>query len=180
MESLRGQLLIANGSLFDPNFRQAVVLVAEHADEGAVGVVLNRPARITVAEAAPAFVGLTAPTEPIYIGGPVEPDAAIVLAQAADPVDLTSVVFGSIGLLGDSPDGIPTSNITRTRVFAGYAGWGPGQLENELEESSWITEDAQPSDVFTETPEVLWGQILRRKGGPFAMLATMPFDPSHN
>jgi putative transcriptional regulator len=180
MESLKGQLLIANGSLFDPNFRQAVVLVAEHSDEGAVGVVLNRPATITVAEAAPSFVGLTAPTEPIYVGGPVQPDAAIVLAEASDPGALTSVVFDTVGLLGDSPDNIVTTGITRTRIFAGYAGWGPGQLENELDESSWIVEAAETGDVFSESPGDLWSQVLRRKGGSFAMLATMPFDPSHN
>lgn len=178
--TLKGELLIANGSLFDPNFRQAVVLVAEHGDEGALGVVLNRPGSFTVVEAAPALAPLASPTEAIYLGGPVQPDAAVVLAEASDPDALSTVVFGGVGVLGDIPGEGGGEGVLRARIFAGYAGWGPGQLENELAESSWIVEPAEPDDVFTEEPEMLWAKVLRRKGGEFAMLATMPFDPSHN
>jgi putative transcriptional regulator len=180
MDSLRGQLLIANGSLFDPNFRQTVVLLVEHGDEGAIGVVLDRPARITVAEAAPAFVALARPADPIFLGGPVQRDAAIVLAEVLDPQVLSSVIFAHVGVLGHEPDEPQPDGIAQTRVFAGYAGWGAGQLERELEDNSWILEDAAVDDVFTDDPENLWTHVLRRKGGSFAMLATMPYDPSHN
>ena len=180
MDSLRGQLLIANGSLYDPNFRQTVILLLEHAAEGAIGVVLNKPGRITVAEAAPAFLALSGPTDPIFLGGPVQRDAALVLAEVLDPEVLDSVVFGHVGVLGQEPDQPHPEGIARTRVFAGYAGWGEGQLEAELEESSWILDDATADDVFSDEPETLWMKVLRRKGGPFAMLATMPYDPSHN
>jgi putative transcriptional regulator len=180
MERLKGRLLVANGSLYDPNFRQTVILVAEHEDEGAVGLVLNRRANVTVAQAAPAFIGMTEPTEPIFIGGPVQPDAAVVLAESENADALSSVVLGGIGVLGHEPDDPLPGGIERVRIFAGYAGWGPGQLENELEESSWIVVDALPEDVFTGEPDKLWSQVLRRKGGSFAMLATMPYDPSHN
>lgn len=178
--TLKGELLIANGSLFDPNFRQAVVLVAEHGDEGALGVVLNRPGSFTVAEAAPALAALVSPTEPIYIGGPVQSDAAVVLAETSDLASLSSTILGHVGVLGHIPEEGGGEGVLRLRVFAGYAGWGPGQLEKELAESSWIVESAEPDDIFTTEPETLWAEVLRRKGGEFAMLSTMPFDPSHN
>lgn len=171
---------MANGSLFDPNFRQTVVLIVEHGDEGAVGLVLNRQARVTVAEAAPAFLALTGPADPIYVGGPVQPDAALVIAEVLDPATLSSVIFDHVGVLGHEPDEPHPEGIAQTRIFAGYAGWGQGQLENELEESSWIVADATVQDVFTDDPEALWSEVLRKKGGSFAMLATMPFDPSKN
>jgi putative transcriptional regulator len=172
--------LIANGSLFDPNFRQTVILLIEHTDEGAVGVVLNNPGRISVAEAAPSFVALAPPSDPIYIGGPVQRDAALVVAEVLDPNVLSSIVFDHVGVLGQEPDEPHPEGIAQTRIFAGYAGWGAGQLEGELGESSWILEDATVGDVFTDAPEMLWTELLRRKGGSFAMLATMPYDPSHN
>jgi putative transcriptional regulator len=180
MDSLRGRLLVANGSLYDPNFRQAVILLIEHSTEGAIGVILNRPASITVADAAPAFAALAGPTDPIFMGGPVQRDAALVVAEAHDPDVLSSVVFGRVGVFGRGPDEPHPPGIVRSRVFAGYAGWGGGQLEGELEDSSWILDDATPEDVFSQEPEKLWMAVLRRKGGPFAMLATMPYDPSHN
>ena len=180
MESLKGQLLIANGSLFDPNFRQTVVFLMEHSDEGAIGVVLNKPGRLTVVEAAPAFASLTGPTDPLYVGGPVQPDAAIVLVETTEPPPGGAVVIDSVCLLSEEPDLLAQETIDRTRVFAGYSGWGPGQLEGELAESSWILERAQADDVFVADPDALWRDLLKRKGGSFAMLATMPYDPSKN
>ena len=126
MESLRGQLLIANGSLFDPNFRQAVILLIEHADEGAIGVILNRPGRVSVAEAAPAFVALAPPTDPIFLGGPVQPDAALVLAEVLDPQILSSVVVDHIGVLGQEPDEPHPEGIAQTRDLRRVRGVGAG------------------------------------------------------
>lgn len=174
-----GSLLVANGSLLDPNFRRTVVVITEHNPEGAVGLVLNRPAPVTVAEAAPMLSSLVEPGSPIYIGGPVQPEAAVVLADFETfPFD-GRIVIGSVGLLA-SYDGEAEPAIKRARVFAGYAGWGPGQLEAEAEEDAWIIEDAFPDDIFTEDPNRLWSKVLSRKGGSYKLLSLMPDDPSNN
>jgi putative transcriptional regulator len=179
VETLRGQLLIAGPGLVDPNFRRTVVLVGEHGDEGAMGVVLNRPSEIPVAEAVPPLADVDGPEGldgTVYIGGPVQPQAVVVVGQFEDPERAGVLIFGSIGFLPGEVDLVATGDLERARVFAGYAGWGPGQLEAELEESSWIVERAGPDDVFTSEPEHLWSAVLRRKGGPFAVLALMPDD----
>jgi len=179
MENLMGSLLVANGSLLDPNFRRTVVVVTEHSDEGAVGLILNRPAQVTVAEATPLLASLVEPGSPIFVGGPVQPEAAVVLADFERFGDSGRIVVGSIGLLATySEDAEPA--IKRARVFAGYAGWGPGQLEAETDEDAWIIEDAYPDDIFTAEPNRLWSSVLARKGGSYKLLALMPEDPSTN
>jgi putative transcriptional regulator len=181
VESLRGKLLVAGGSLFDPNFRRSVVLVADHDENGAAGVVLNRRADVTVEEAAPPLASLVAPLDLLYIGGPVQPQSAVVLAEFEHPELVDRLVTGSIGLLTGEEASEPEQAIRRARVFAGYAGWGAGQLETEMEEDSWVVHPATPEDVFTEEPETLWSGVLRRMGStPYAMLALMPDDPSTN
>jgi putative transcriptional regulator len=178
VEALTGRLLIANGNLFDPNFRQTVLLVVEHGDEGALGIVLNRPAEVSVAEAIPALASVVGPGDLLYIGGPVQPTAAIALAEFAEEADPAERLFGSIGLITGEIESLgPT---TRARVFAGYAGWGAGQLEREMEENSWIVAAPTAEDVFTDGPETLWAQVLMRKGGEYKLLARMPIDPSMN
>jgi putative transcriptional regulator len=182
-EGLVGSLLLASSVITDPNFRKTVVLVADHGDEGAFGLVLNRPAPLPVGEAAPALASLVGPGASLFLGGPVQPQTAIVLAEL-DRIDLASkVVMGSIGVLsvGSELQAEELSDaVRRVRVFAGYAGWGPGQLEGELAQSAWIVETALPSDVFTEDPDELWAAILKRKGSSFDLLALMPWDPSAN
>jgi putative transcriptional regulator len=181
MDSLRGQLLIASPALFDPNFRRTVVLVTEHGEEGAMGLVLNRPSDTTVSEGAPPLEDLVDPGAKVLVGGPVEPAAVTVLAEFEDPDDSASVVLGDIGFVrADAELDELTSAMRRARVFAGYCGWSAGQLEDELEEDSWIVEPPEPDDVFAEDPEALWSTVLRRKGGQFAIVAMMPFDPSVN
>jgi putative transcriptional regulator len=177
-ESLRGSLLIAGPQLLDPNFRRTVVLVADHGEEGAMGVILNRPSGMTVADAAPDLEPLIGPDAPIFAGGPVQPTSGVVLAEVAEadePVFGDVVLVPGLGELADVVDG--AGNI---RVFAGYAGWGPGQLDGELERDDWIVEPAQASDVFSEMPEELWAAVLERKGGQYALVARMPEDPSQN
>jgi putative transcriptional regulator len=179
-ESLKGQLLIASASLLDPNFKQTVVLVAEHAEEGAMGLVLNRPSTATVAEAVPHLDEL-APGGSVFVGGPVEAAAVLVLAEFDDPEDAAALVLADVGFVSAEADPATLVAATRrARVFAGYAGWAAGQLEAELAESAWIVERARPDDVFTESAESLWSAVLRRKGGAYAVLALMPPDPSHN
>ncbi|MFO7893568.1 MAG: YqgE/AlgH family protein [Longimicrobiales bacterium] len=180
MESLKGRLLISSGGLYDPNFRHTVVLIGEHDAHGAVGVVLNRPLDPTVAEAVPTLADLVDPDEPLFQGGPVEPQQAVLLAEVAVPGLVDVPVFGSVGFLtGEIPADVRPS-LTRARVFVGHSGWGPGQLEAEMETDSWIVDDATAADVFTGSPHSLWHDVLERKGPPYTTMARIPFDPSMN
>ena len=180
MESLRGQLLISGGGLFDPNFRHTVVLVGEHNAEGALGVVLNRALNITVDQAFHPLRNLVPPGEALFQGGPVKPESAVLLAEFADPDLADILVFGSVGfLVGEVPAEVQPG-ILRARVFAGYAGWGPGQLEAEMAADSWILDPARVDDVFTDAPALLWSRVLERKGPEYRRLSRMPYDPSMN
>ena len=181
MESLTGQFLIASPSILDPNFRRAVVFVTAHTEEGAVGLILNRRSDATVRDAVPQLAPVTDLDEAVFVGGPVNPDGVAVLAEFHDPDEAGVVVIEDIGFvaLDDAlEDGAP--DLERTRVFAGVAGWGPEQLEDELERDDWIIESADLDDIFTEEPEDLWSSILRRKGGQYELVARMPLDPSLN
>jgi putative transcriptional regulator len=180
VESLGGSLLIASPALWDPNFRRTVVLIGHHDDEGAVGVVLNRVSDVSVLEAAPAFLPLLGEHDAVYVGGPVQPQAAVVVADFVDPEAAGVLAFGSIGFLAGDADPEEVTGVRRARLFAGYAGWGPGQLEAEMDEGSWIQEQALPEDVFVEDAGGLWSAVLRRKGPQYEMLALMPLDPSLN
>jgi putative transcriptional regulator len=182
MTSLRGQLLIASPALFDPNFRRTVVLVTEHGDEGAMGLILNRPSETAVADGAPPLQPLVEEDALVHVGGPVEPAAVTVLAEFHDPDDAAAVVLGDIGFVRADAELDDLEGATRrARVFAGYCGWSPGQLEAELEgDDSWIVETPRPDDVFGAGTDDLWSDVLRRKGGQFAIVALMPFDPSVN
>ncbi len=180
MESLRGHLLIAGPGLVDPNFWRTVVLVGEHSEEGALGVVLNRSSETSVEEAVPELALLAEGMGAVHVGGPVQPSAVVVLADFAEPDDAESLVLDSVGFLPAEVEPESLGKLRRARVYVGYAGWGPGQLDGELEEGSWIVEPALPDDVFTADPEGLWSAVLRRKGGPFSVLASMPPDPSQN
>ena len=180
VETLRGHLLIAGPNLWDPNFRRTVLLVGHHDDEGAVGVVLNRASDVTVAEAAPPLVSLVPADDPLYLGGPVQPQAAVVMADFEDPSVADILALDTIGFLPSAAGPELEDGIRRARVFAGYAGWGPGQLEAEMKEESWIAEPARPDDVFADDPSRLWEDVLRRKGSAFDLLRLMPVDPSAN
>jgi putative transcriptional regulator len=180
MDSLRGHLLLSAASLWDPNFRKTVVLIGHHDDEGAVGVVLNRSTEVSVAEAVPPLADLVPPDEPLYVGGPVQPQAAVVLADFEDPTHAQILALGSIGFLPEEVEAGDVGGIRRARVYSGYSGWGPGQLEAELEEGSWIVEPALPEDVFAADPDGLWDRVLRRKGRDYDLMRSMPVDPSQN
>jgi putative transcriptional regulator len=180
VESLQGQLLVAGPGLVDPNFWRTVVLVGEHSDEGALGIVLNRSSETKVEEALPELALLADDMGAVHVGGPVQPSAVVVLADFADVDAAESLVMESVGFLQAEVDPEDIGELRRARVFVGYAGWGPGQLDGELDEGSWIVEPAIADDVFTSDPDGLWSDVLRRKGGPFAVLAAMPPDPSQN
>jgi putative transcriptional regulator len=178
--SLTGQLLVASPALLDPNFRRAVVLITEHNAEGATGLVLNRPTDAEVAEVVPQLEPLVDDGEPVFMGGPVQPNGVLVLGEFVDPDDAAVPLFGSLGFpsLEEPDEVVPLT--TRRRIFAGYAGWGSGQLEDELAREDWILEPARNDDAFTEAPGDLWADVLRRKGGIYEIVARMPEDPSVN
>jgi putative transcriptional regulator len=181
VDSVRGQLLIAGPALQDPNFWRTVVLVVEHSDEGALGLVLNRPSESSVGEAVPQLIELTDPEDEVLVGGPVGQSAVIVLADFEDPDEAALIAFDTIGVLaGGAPTDQLGAGVRRARVFAGHSGWGPGQLDDEVERGDWILEPARYSDAFTEAPMGLWSTVLERKGGSYALVARMPDDPSLN
>jgi putative transcriptional regulator len=180
-ESLSGQLLVASPALQDPNFIRTVVLVGVHNDEGAMGVVLNRPSEVTVSEAVPQLEEATGALESVFVGGPVQRTSIVLLAEFEEPDDAGLLVLDRVGFPPSDaePDELAGA-VARARVFAGYAGWGAGQLDAELAEGDWIEQPALAEDVFTEAPAELWSTVLARKGGSYALLARMPLDPSVN
>ena len=179
-ESLRSRLLIAAPALLDPNFRRTVLLVVAHDEDGAVGLVLNRISEIEVAEAVPELAGLGVAGATVSFGGPVQQEAVVVLAEWDDVDEAGDIVFADVGLMGGEAELERVDAATRrVRIFAGYAGWSAGQLDAELDEPSWIVGDPIAEDVFGEGGD-LWATVLRRMGGAFAFVATMPEDPSLN
>jgi putative transcriptional regulator len=181
MDSIRGQLLVAGPALLDPNFWRTVVLVIEHNEDGALGLVLNRPSETSVGEAVPELSELLDPAQHLYIGGPVQPSAVIVLAEFEDRADAALLAFDDVGVLGTGPSEEQlTAGIRAGRAFLGHAGWGPGQLDGELERGDWILEPAKLEDAFSSEARLLWSEVLTRKGGSYALVARMPADPSMN
>jgi putative transcriptional regulator len=181
-DSRRGRLLVASPSLVDPNFRRSVVLMLEHSAEGALGLVLNRPTHLLAREALPGpLAEAMPPDERVHQGGPVQPDAVIVLADFEDATEAASIAFGSVGIVAPDGGGEGLVDVVRAiRAFGGYAGWAGGQLEQEIAEEAWIDAAGLPEDVFTEDPDGLWGRVLERKGGSWRLISRMPEDPSVN
>jgi putative transcriptional regulator len=177
VESTRGQLLIAGPALADPNFERTVVLVVEHSAQGALGLVLNRPSQTPVGEAVDELDPMVDGEDPLYIGGPVGQSALIVLAEFVDADSAALIAFADVGIVGSEQTSPETR---RGRAFAGHAGWGPGQLEAEVQRGDWILEAARREDAFTTDPDGLWQAVLTRKGGSYALVARMPADPSLN
>ncbi len=172
-----GTLLVASPLLVDPNFYKTVVFILQHDLEGAVGVVLNRPSEEAVESHLPEWARRLEDPPVVFVGGPVDPAVAIGVVRSDRPAEPTALLgVGMVDLGSDPAAGTPGP----VRVFSGYAGWGPGQVEAELEEGAWLVLEAEPDDVFTQNPAELWSIVLRRQGGKVAMLATFPLDPSMN
>jgi len=180
-DSLRGRLLIASPALVDPNFARTVVLITEHAPEGAMGVVLNRPSETEVVDVAPELADVVVEGEPVFIGGPVQPQALVVLAEFSDLDAAAWIIAEDVGFVAaDTEYGDLSDVVRRGRVYAGYSGWDSGQLEAELAEEAWIVEPPLPAELFPDDPLALWHDVLARKGGQFALISRMPDDPSLN
>ena len=192
-ERLKGRLLVATPNLGDPNFERTVILLLEHGEDGALGVVLNRPSDLDLAEPLPEWARAAADPPVVFIGGPVAPSAAVCLARVArhgaargwEPVEGPGGPLigaqGSVGTLDLDTDPDETiAGLDEIRVFAGYAGWGPGQLEAEIGAGGWFVVDADAADPLSPAPENLWAAVLRRQRGALAFFAAYPPDPALN
>lgn len=180
---LTGRLLVATPLIRDPNFERSVVLVLEHdSEEGAIGVVVNRPSDLEVEVALGDWRRVVSEPAVVFVGGPVSPEAAIALAEAPG-ADGTwfSPVLGALGTLdlGVDPDEV-AGIVTRARVFSGYAGWNVGQLEGEIAEGSWFVVDPSPDDALGSRWADLWHDVLRRQGGRISWFAHYPDDVAFN
>ena len=197
-----GSLLVANPLLPDPNFDRTVVLLIAHNEEGALGLVLNRPSKMEVAEPLPQWEHLAAEPAVLFLGGPVRHEAVICLARnlpgtatvapaATTPFDSTDdidgddddrwkeVVPGVATIDLDQDPGAVADRVRQIRMFAGYAGWSAGQLEAEIATGAWWIVDAEPADAFTVEPADLWERVLRRQPFPLAYVSWYPDDPAH-
>lgn len=182
MPTTAGRLLVAEPMLGDPNFERTVVLMVEHSADGALGLVLNRPTDLPVSEALPEWALLATEPAVLHVGGPVEEQSGWCLARVLDPeMEGFVPVVGDTGLvdLTTDPDDL-VGRLSAVRLYAGYSGWGPGQLETELAEDAWFVVDAEPDDPFQPDTAALWQRILSRQAGPLGRVAVFPPHPSLN
>ncbi len=179
-----GTLLVAAPALLDPHFERTVVLILDVDDNGALGVVLNRPSTVEVAEILPDWTATGIP-DVLFSGGPVSTDSALAVAaldesQDSDPVGFRRLYDG-VGIVDlDTPTEVVRPALTGLRIFAGYAGWGEEQLAEEIRTGSWYVVPSVPADLFGGDPLGLWMRVLRRQPGELAWVSTRPLDPSMN
>jgi putative transcriptional regulator len=196
-DHLAGRLLVATPVIGDPNFHRTVVFLLDHGDSGALGVVINRPTDVGLEESLPGWDELATAPNVVFVGGPVEQAGAIGLGRIApgtpieglgeddaegpwSPVLTALDTVGPLATVDLTRDPAEVYGIDSLRVFVGYAGWGPGQLEGELGEEAWVVAEARPADLWSADPEGLWERVLRRQGGTTAWLSLYPLDPSGN
>ena len=194
--SWAGSLLVATPALGDPSFHRSVVLLLDHDQEGALGVVVNRPTEVDVGAVLPEWQAYAGNPGVVFHGGPVDLDSALALGAVRSrldgPTGLVSSgsagdllgwrrVIGDLGLVDlDAPPELVVPALNSLRIFAGYAGWGSGQLEDEVSEGAWWVLPAEPQDAFADEPTALWRAVLRRQPGELALLSTYPDDPVLN
>jgi putative transcriptional regulator len=191
-EALTGRLLVATPLLREPTFARTVIAILEHGvTAGALGVVINRTVAAPVAEVVPAVADLATPPATLFDGGPVAPQTAIALGLAAPGADpegwspvapsrAADVVPPLVTVDLDHDPALLATSLTAMRVFVGYAGWSPGQLEAEIAEGSWYVVDRLSLDCFAPDPDRLWSMVLRRQGWPLSAVAVCPLDPTMN
>ena len=177
-----GRLVVATPALDDPNFERAVVLILDHDEDGALGVVLNRASSVTVEDTLGDWAELAARPAVVFGGGPVEPTAVVALGATTSVVTPPGpAIMDRIRLIDLDEDPVLTAaEVEQVRIFAGYAGWGPDQLEEEIQQGAWFPLEAEPGDVFNDDPAGLWHAVLRRQPDGLKLLATYPQDPSQN
>ncbi len=179
--STRGRLLLATPELLDPNFDRAVLLMIEHSDDGALGLVLNRPRMVAAADAVPHWAERLEPPGLLHSGGPVSEGSVVGLGLALDSGDdAVTPLVGRLGVLDLHRDPADLPGVGSVRLFSGYSGWSAGQLEVEMALGSWFVLDAEPMDALTDDPLGLWASVLARQPGLLGRMATYPDDPSVN
>lgn len=182
-DRLTGQLLVAAPALSGSTFERAVILMLSHDDDGALGVMVNKPTEVRVLDVLPNWTSIVTAPDVVFQGGPVSLDSAlglVAIGSVDEPLGIRRVRdrLGVVDL--DTPTEIVEAAVTAMRVFAGYAGWSPNQLEAEIDEGSWFVVDAEPTDAFRDDSVDLWREVLRRQPGALSLLASFPADPSMN
>jgi putative transcriptional regulator len=187
-EGLAGKLLVASPTLQSAAFSRTVIAMLEHNDEGALGVIINRPGDASLLEVVPPVAEIASAPAVLFSGGPVEPNVAIALGVVEPTVTnggmqseaWRSIVGPLVTVDLDYDPSLLAASLRELRVFAGYAGWSGGQLEGEIEEGAWFVVDRLPGDAFVDFPDLLWAAVLRRQRWPLCAVASFPFDPSMN
>jgi putative transcriptional regulator len=182
-DNLTGKLLVAVPHMLDPNFARTVVLVCEHNEHGALGLIINRPTEAAVVSYLPDWIHLVVEPAVVFEGGPVQREVAVGLAASGrdqPPAAGFTAVGPGVGLFDLETDPDDATSVEGIRVFSGYAGWEPGQLEAEIGEGGWFVVPRETGDGFDEEPALLWGTVLARQGGRLAVYATFPPDPALN
>jgi putative transcriptional regulator len=183
-ETHTGRLLVATPQIEEGVFRRSVVLVLHHDGDGAQGLVLNRPIDADVDSVLPGWEEHATKPAKVFQGGPVQLDSALgLVAVPGDSPEPTGVrrLFGSVALVDlDTPPLLVVPEVAGLRIFAGYAGWSPGQLEEEVSTGSWYVVDSESADAFTGHPDDLWRSVLLRQPDPLRWVAWFPVDPAMN
>jgi putative transcriptional regulator len=180
-----GSLLVATPALLDPNFEHTVVLMLDVDENGALGVVLNRPSTVEVGEILPDWSGVGPGPDVLFSGGPVSTDSALAVAalptaEEDEPVGFRRL-YDEVGIVDlDTPTEVVGPALSGLRIFAGYAGWGEEQLIDEIRSGSWYVVPSAPEDLFGTDPGGLWMRVLRRQPGELAWVSTRPLDPTLN
>jgi putative transcriptional regulator len=180
---LGGRLLVATPAIEEPTFARTVVLLLDHDEDGALGVVLNRASEVAVRSILPGWEAVVSSPDVVFVGGPVAQDSAlgvVAVRPGTQPIGVRPVAGGLALVDLDTPTPVVADALARMRVYAGYAGWGPGQLEGELGEGSWYVVAAERDDAFCAEPGALWRAVLRRQPAPLSWVATYPADPALN
>ena len=169
----KGVLLVSHPAMEDPNFRHTVVLIVEHGPEGTMGFILNRPTDILLSQTLPDIVALKGTSHRLFLGGPVVPNRMTMLVRLSTPVpDVTPIIdnlyIGGTPQMLDDLLSHPKPN-EAFRVFAGMAGWAPGQLDFELRQEAWATLPADAEGIFDEDPASLWPDSLKRLQAPMVI-----------
>ncbi|GAB04225.1 putative transcriptional regulator [Gordonia amarae] len=181
-----GSLLIASTDLIEPTFRRSVIYMMEHNGAGSLGVIINQMSQAAVHNLLPQWTDLAGSPRALFVGGPVKPDAALCLGilkpGMSDDEELgMRPVDGRVVLIDlDADPELLADQVEGVRIFAGYAGWGPGQLESELADGSWLVASALPGDILAPPAADLWFSVLRRQPWPLPLLATHPIDVLRN